>query len=212
MMQRSDPHAGQPVLRVGPPLAEARLAVVAIHGRGASAEDILGLAGEIAAPHVAFFAPQAAGFTWYPHSFLTPIAQNEPYLTSALEFIAALVGDIVGEGVPHERIGIMGFSQGACLSLEFAARHARPYAAVIALSGGLIGPPGTPREYRGSMDGTPVFLGCSDIDPHIPVERVHESAEVFQRLGATVDERIYPRMGHTINADELSAVRALLAR
>jgi len=212
MMQRIDPHAGQPVLRIGPPLAEARLAVVAIHGRGASAEDILGLAGEITAPDVAFFAPQAAGFTWYPHSFLTPIAQNEPYLTSALEFIAALVGDIVGEGVPHERIGIMGFSQGACLSLEFAARHARPYAAVIALSGGLIGPPGTPREYRGSMDGTPVFLGCSDIDPHIPVERVHESAEIFQRLGAIVDERIYPRMGHTINADELGAVRALLAR
>jgi predicted esterase len=207
-----DPHAGQPVLRVGPPLAEARLAVIAIHGRGASAEDILGVAHEIAAPDVAFFAPQAAGFTWYPYSFLAPIPQNEPYLSSALDLIAALVGDIAAQGVPRERIGIMGFSQGACLSLEFAARHARRYAAVIGLSGGLIGPPGTPREYAGTMESTPVFLGCSDIDSHIPLERVHESATVFRSLGAVVDERIYPRMGHTINADELRAVQSLLGR
>jgi predicted esterase len=212
MTQRNDPHAGQPVLRVGPPLAEARLAMIAIHGRGASAEDILGLAREIAAPDVAFFAPQAADFSWYPYSFLSPIPQNEPYLTSALNFIAAVAGDIAADGVPYERIGVMGFSQGACLSLEFAARHARRYAAVIAFSGGLIGPPRTPREYRGTMENTPVFLGCSDIDPHIPVDRVHESAEVFRRLGAAVDERIYPRMGHTVNGDELRAVQALLAR
>jgi predicted esterase len=212
MIQRNDPHAGQPVLRVGPPLAEARLAMIAIHGRGASAEDILGLAREIAAPDVAFFAPQAAGFSWYPYSFLSPIPQNEPYLSSALAFIAALAGDIAADGVPHDRIGVMGFSQGACLSLEFAARHARRYAAVIAFSGGLIGPPGTPREYRGTMENTPVLLGCSDIDPHIPVERVHESADVFRRLGAAVDERIYPRMGHTVNGGELRAAQALLAR
>jgi predicted esterase len=210
--QRDDPHAGQPVLRVGPPLAEARLAVIAINGRGASAEDILGLAREIPAADVAFFAPQAAGFSWYPHSFLSPIPQNEPYLSSALNVIASLVGDIVADGVPPERIGVMGFSQGGCLSLEFAARHARRYAAVIALSGGLIGPTGTPRAYRGTMDGTPVFLGCSDIDPHVPLERVHESADVFRRLGAMVDTRIYPRMGHTVNGDELRAVQALLAR
>ena len=212
MTQGRDPHAGQPVLRVGPPLAEARLAVIAIHGRGASAEDILGLARDIAAPDVAFFAPQAANFSWYPYSFLNPIPQNEPYLSSALAFVGALVGDLVADGVPHERIGIMGFSQGACLSLEFAARNAGRYAAVIALSGGLIGPPGTPRDYAGTMDNTPVFLGCSDIDSHIPVERVHESAEVFRRLGAAVDERIYPRMGHTVNGDELRAAQSLLAR
>src|SRR6266540_3122619 len=151
-MTAVDPHAGQPVLRVGPVLPEARLAVIAIHGRGSSAEDILGLARQVAAADVLFVAPQAAGSSWYPYSFLSPIPQNEPYLSSALRLIAALVDDIVAEGVPHERVGILGFSQGACLSLEFAARHARRYAAVIALSGGLIGPSGTPREYRGSLD------------------------------------------------------------
>jgi len=212
MTERTDPHAGQPVLRVGPPLAEARLAVIAIHGRGASAEDILGLAREIAAPDVAFFAPQAAGFSWYPYSFLNPIPENEPHLSSALNFVAGLVGDLVGDGVPHERIGIMGFSQGACLSLEFAARNARRYAAVIAFSGGLIGPPGTPRTYGGTMDNTPVFLGCSDIDVHVPLERVQESARVLRNLGAAVDERIYPRMGHTVNGDELRAAQTLLAK
>jgi predicted esterase len=209
-MAHVDPHAGQPVLRMGPALPEARLAVVAIHGRGASAEDILGLVREVAAPDIAFFAPRAAGSSWYPYSFLSPIPQNEPYLSSALRLVAALVDDIAAAGVPHARIGVMGFSQGACLSLEFAARHARQYAAVIALSGGVIGPPGTPRDYRGTMDGTPVFLGCSDIDPHIPVERVHESAEVFRRLDAAVDERIYPRMGHTVNGDELRALQSLI--
>ena len=212
MMQLIDPHAGQPVLRVGPPLAEARLAIIAIHGRGASAEDILGLARQIGAPDVAFFAPQAAGFSWYPYSFLNPIPQNEPHLSSALNFVAGLVGDLVGDGVPHERIGIMGFSQGACLSLEFAARNARRYAAVIAFSGGLIGPPGTPRTYGGTMDNTPVFLGCSDIDVHVPLERVQESAQVLRSLGAAVDERIYPRMGHTVNGDELRAAQTLLAK
>jgi predicted esterase len=209
-MAALDPHAGQPVLHVGPALAEARLAIVAIHGRGASAQDILGLATELAAHDVAFLAPQAAGFSWYPYSFLSPLPRNEPFLSSALDVIASLVDDIAAGGVPHERLGIQGFSQGACLSLEFAARHARRYAAVVGLSGGLIGPPGTPRAYQGTMDGTPVFLGCSDIDPHIPVERVHESADVFRRIGATVDERIYPRMGHTINGDELRAVQSLL--
>ena len=156
------------------------------------------------------FAPEAAGFSWYPYSFLAPIPQNEPHLSSALRLIATLVDDIVAAGLPHERVGVIGFSQGACLSLEFAARHARRYAAVIALSGGLIGPPGTPRDYHGTMDGSPVLLGCSDIDPHIPVERVRESADVFRRIGAAVDERIYPRMGQTVNGDELRAVQALL--
>lgn len=211
-MTAADPHAGQPVLRVGPPLAEARLAVVAIHGRGASAQDILGLAREVADADVSVLAPQAAGFTWYPYSFLSPIPQNEPHLSSALRLLASLVNEIVAGGVPHQRIGIIGFSQGACLSLEFAARHAHRYAAVVALSGGLIGPPSTPRDYRGTMDATPVFLGCSDIDPHIPVERVHESADVFRSMGAAVDERIYPQMGHTINGDELTAVQSILAR
>ena len=178
-----------------------------MHGRGASAEDILGLAPELGTDDVAYLAPQAAGHTWYPYSFLSPIPQNEPGITSALGVIARLVDSAdLGSG----RVVILGFSQGACLALEFAARNPRRYAAIVALSGGLIGPSGTPRDYPGSMENTPVFIGCSDIDAHIPVERIRESAEVFRRMGAVVDERIYPGMGHTINEDELIAVRALV--
>jgi len=200
------------VLHYGASIASARRAAIFIHGRGASAEDILGIAPELGADDVAYLAPQAAGHTWYPYSFLSPIPQNEPGLTSALGVIAGLVENLANEGHTSDRIIILGFSQGACLGLEFAARNARRYAAVIALSGGLIGPPGTPRNYAGSMSQTPVFLGCSDVDPHIPLERVHESAEIFRRIEAGVDERIYPRMGHTINADELAAVRELVRK
>jgi len=201
---------GQPVLHYGAPLASARRAAIFLHGRGASAQDILGIAAELGTNDVAYLAPQAAGNTWYPYSFLSPIPQNEPGLTSALSVVDGLVANLASEGHASDRVIILGFSQGACLGLEFAARNAKRYAAVVALSGGVIGPPGTPRTYSGSMADTPVFLGCSDIDPHIPLERVHESADVFRRMGAAVDERIYPRMGHTINEDELSAVRALV--
>jgi predicted esterase len=211
MTQHDDLHGEQPVLRHGPAATRARLAMILVHGRGGSAEDLLALARELRLDDVLYVAPQAAGQTWYPYSFLTPMDRNEPGLTSGLNRIAALFDALRHEGVPPERVGLLGFSQGACLSLEFAARHARRYAAVVGLSGGLIGPPGTPRDYAGSLDGTPVFLGCSDIDAHIPVERVHESAAVFRRLSAVVDARIYPGMGHTVNADELAAVRALLA-
>lgn len=207
----TDPHRGQPVLHGGAPIESARLAVICIHGRGASAEDILGLASELRTTDVAYLAPQAAGGSWYPFSFLAPIAQNEPGLSSALGIIDALIDALNQQGIPTDRVALLGFSQGACLSLEYAARHAARYAAIAGLSGGLIGPPGTPRAYDGAFNGTPVFLGCSDIDPHIPVERVRESAEVFRRMGASVDERIYPRMGHTVNRDELEAVRALVA-
>jgi predicted esterase len=172
---------------------------------------MLTLADEFASEDVAWIAPQAAGQTWYPYSFLSPIEQNEPGLSSALRVLSGLVAELALAHVPPRRIGVLGFSQGACLSLEFAARRADRYAAVVGLSGGLIGPPGTPRDYVGSLAGTPVFLGCSDMDPHIPVERVRESGEVLRRMGAQVDERIYPRMGHTINHDELDAVRMLLA-
>jgi predicted esterase len=206
-----DPHAAGHVLRQGPPTEDARLAVILVHGRGGSAEDMLGLADELRTSDVAYLAPQAAGHTWYPYSFLAPIAQNEPGLSSALALLARVIDELGGEGIRPERVALAGFSQGACLALEFAARHARQYAAVIGLSGGVIGPPGTARTYTGSFAGTPVFLGCSDIDPHIPVERVRETAEICRQLGATVDERIYPGMGHTINRDELDAVRTLLA-
>jgi predicted esterase len=208
----SDPHRGQPILRRGPEPARARLAVICIHGRGASAEDILTVADELELDDVAYLAPQAAGNTWYPSSFLAPLADNQPGLNSALGVMASIVDGLTAQQVASERVAVLGFSQGACLALEYAARHARRYAAVIAFSGGLIGPPGAPREYTGSMDGTPVFIGCSDIDPHIPVERVRESAVVFRGLSAQVDDRVYPRMGHTINGDEISRVRKLLAR
>src|SRR5215510_10959601 len=170
----TDPHRGQPKLRRGPDPQHARLIVVCVHGRGASAADILTVAGALQIPDVAYVAPQAAGRTWYPYSFLAPMHDNQPGLDSALGVIAALVDQLQTNGA-GDRIAILGFSQGACLTLELAARHARRYAAVIAFSGGLIGPPGTPREYAGSMAGTPLFIGCSDTDPHIPLERVRES-------------------------------------
>jgi predicted esterase len=166
-----NPHGGQPVLTMGPKPKDARLAMILVHGRGASAEDILGLASELGRDDVAYLAPQAAGNTWYPYSFLAPLEKNEPGLTSALGVLGQLVSSLGDQGLPAERVGFLGFSQGACLSLEFAARNARRYAAVIGLSGGLIGPPGTPRTYPGHAGGTFVFLGCSDVDPHIPLER-----------------------------------------
>jgi predicted esterase len=199
------------VARAGRSLREAETAVVMVHGRGATAESILTLAEEVGQPELAYVAPQAPGHTWYPQSFLAPIERNEPYLSSALRTLEEVVAELAAAGIPPERTVLLGFSQGACLSLEFAARHAQRFAGVVALSGGLIGPPGTPREYAGDFDGTPVFLGCSDRDPHVPAERVHESADVFRRMGARVTERIYPGLGHTVNQDELSWVADLLA-
>ena len=207
----NDPHAGQPVLRRGPAPGEATVVTILVHGRGATAESILSVADALDLPNVSYLAPQAGGRTWYPHSFLTPIEQNEPYLTSALAALGGLVTDLEREAVTSERIAFVGFSQGGCLSLEFVARHARRYAAVAGLSAGVVGPPGTLRDYTGSLAGTPVLLGCSDVDAHIPLARVHESAEVFRGLGAVVDERIYPGMGHTINHDEIEALRAMLS-
>ena len=209
-MKRQDPHANQPVLQAGVPIQQARLVAILLHGRGATAQDILPLSKEFNVPDVAYMAPQAAGNTWYPYSFLMPIDQNEPALSSALHLIERVLDSLQQHHIPAEKVALMGFSQGACLSLEFAARHAQRFAAIAAFSGGLIGPPGTARSYSGSFSGTPVFMGCSDVDPHIPVERVHESADVFTRMGAAVDKRIYPRMGHTINAEEIEAVAALL--
>lgn len=204
-------HQGQPAAVAGRPLSEAEAAMVLVHGRGATAESILTLADELGRPELAYVAPQAAGYTWYPYSFMAPMERNEPYLSSALETLEDLLAKLAAEGIPAERTILLGFSQGACLSLEYAARHAQRYAGVVALSGGLIGPPGTPRDYSGSLGGTPVFLGCSDRDPHIPADRVRESAEIFRRMGARVTERIYPGLGHTVNEDELSWVRDLLA-
>lgn len=210
MLTAPAPHGGRPVLHEGAPLESARGALVLLHGRGADAESMFELAQVVAPPGVAWLAPEAAGHTWYPFSFLEPMERNEPALSSALTALGGLVAALGERGFAPERIALLGFSQGACLTLEYAARHPRRFGALIGLSGGLIGPPGTPREYSGSLAGTPVFLGCSDVDPHIPVARVRESADVLGRMGAEVDARIYPGMGHTVNGDEVKGVRRLL--
>ena len=207
---REDPHAGQPVLQYGRAPAAARLAVILVHGRGGSAADMLHLAEQFDSNDIAYLAPQAAGHSWYPQSFLAPMKENEPGLSSGLRVLSRLIEGLGVQSVLPERIVLLGFSQGACLTLEFAARRAQRYAGLVGLSGGLIGPEGTPRDYSGSLEATHVFLGCSDIDPHIPLQRVQHSAEVFRRLGAQVDERIYRGMGHTINHDEIEAANALL--
>lgn len=181
-----------------------------VHGRGATAEGILALADALNQRGFAYVAPQAAGGTWYPNSFLAPIASNEPWLSSALAAVADACDRVTAAGLPLERTILLGFSQGACLVLEFAARHARRYGGVVGLSGGLIGPDGTPRVYPGSLGGTAVFLGCSDADAHIPKARVLHTASVLRQLGGSVTDRLYPGMGHTVNEDELEFVRGMM--
>ncbi len=205
-------HQGQPILTAGEPLNRAHAAVVMLHGRGASAEDILTLAPELAQPGVAYLAPQAANGTWYPNPFRAPLASNEPWLSSALRAVADALAQIAAAGIPPERTLLLGFSQGACHALEFAARNARRYGGIVGLTGSLIGPYDLPREYAGSLAGTPVFLGCSDVDFHIPKERVESTAQVLTRLGGEVTTRFYPGMGHTVNQDEIDFVRGMMAQ
>lgn len=205
------PHQGQSVLVAGEPLERAKAAMIMIHGRGASAEDILSLTPEVKLPGFMYLAPQAAGGSWYPQSFLAPLASNEPGISSGLAVIAALFERLMDAGIGPEHTLLLGFSQGACLSLEFASRNPRRYGGVAGLSGGLIGHDGTKRDYPGSLQGTPIFLGCSERDMHIPKARVQFSSEFLQQQGATVITRFYPHMGHTINDDELKEVRAMMA-
>jgi len=183
--------------------------MILAHGRGASALDIMTIAAEVTFPGVAYVAPQAAGSAWYPNPFTAPFEANEPYLSSALEVLASLVAR-VSATVPTERIVLLGFSQGGCLALEFAARNALRYGGVVGLSAGLIGPDGAPRDYPGEFQRTPVFLGCSDVDPYIKKERVSMTAEVLQRMGAEVTARLYPGMGHTVSSDEIDMVRSIV--
>jgi predicted esterase len=205
-----DPHRDQPVRLAGEALIDAQVAVILAHGRGAQAEDILTLVPLLITPGAAFLAPQASGNAWYPNRFMEPIQSNEPWLSSALAFIDRTLAQILEAGIPAERTLLLGFSQGACLILEYAARNARRYGGLAGLSGGLIGPEGTPRNYRGSLDGTPVFLGCSDVDFHIPKERVDETAVVMRRLGGQVTKRLYPNMDHMVNDDEVAFVKGML--
>ncbi len=205
-----DPHAGQPVLTAGPASARASATLILIHGRGDSAENILSLYGELGVDGVAAMAPQAAAHTWYPQSFLAPLAANQPYLDSALKKIDSIVNGLLSQGTASERIALLGFSQGACLASEYVARHPRRYGAVMGLTGGLIGPAGTARNYPGTLSGTPVFLGASDPDPHVPFQRVRETEAVLTRMGAKVELRRYQGMPHTINTDELDVCRGML--
>ena len=206
------PHAGQPVVRAGVSLADARAAVIMIHGRGAGPRNILDLAPLIGHSGVAYLAPAASGGTWYPKSFLMPIAENEPGISSGIAVVHGLIEEVVAAGVPAERIMLLGFSQGACLTCTAAQRRPDRYGGVVAFSGGLIGPPGTRWEETGNFQSTPIFFGCSDADAHVPETRVRESAAVFERMGAAVTTRIYPGMGHLVNDDEVTFARDLLAQ
>jgi len=207
----SGPHQDQPLVTASAPAEAAEAAAVLVHGRGATARSIAGMADEFRQKGVAYFAPQAQRNTWYPNSFLAPVERNEPGRSSGLQAVADAVEAANDAGIRIERVLVLGFSQGACLASEFVARNPRRYGGLAALSGGLIGPDVDPGEYEGSVDGTPVFLGCSDEDLHIPLERVHETAEAFERLDGDVTERIYEGMGHGINEDEIEFVSGMLA-
>ncbi|HUQ48883.1 MAG TPA: dienelactone hydrolase family protein [Gemmatimonadaceae bacterium] len=204
------PHQGQPVYTAGVALETAKAAMVMIHGRGGTAESILALIDAIGTPGFAYLAPQASGNTWYPNSFLAPIPANEPGISSGLQLIDEIVASLESAGIEANRIMLLGFSQGACLTLEYAARHARRYGGVCGLSGGVIGPDETPRDYAGTFAGTPVFLGCSDVDAHIPKKRVEETAAILKRMKAEVTMRIYPGMGHLVNEDEIAEVKRMM--
>lgn len=211
MDTKTNPHQNQPVIQSGASLKDAKAAMILLHGRGADAQDILTLAPELDQPDFAYLAPNANGNTWYPQSFMAPVSQNEPGISSGLQTIADVLAQLSQAGFPPEKVMLLGFSQGACLSLEFIARNARRYGGVAGLSGGLIGPEGTPRNYNGSLAGTPVFLGCSDVDFHVPKERVSETAKILQELGGEVTERLYPNMEHTINRDEIDVVQGMMS-
>ena len=206
-----DPHADQPVETAGVPLADAEAAVLLTHGRGATAAGMLDIARQLGVDGVAYRALQARRRAWYPNSFMAPVESNQPHLASALAFLDRTVDAVREAGLTRDRIVVVGFSQGACLASTYVARNPTRYGGLAALSGGLIGPDGTDFAFDGDLDGTPVFLGCSDVDPHIPVERVHETRDVLGGMGADVTERIYEGMGHTVNRDELDHVRDVVA-
>jgi phospholipase/carboxylesterase len=210
-MSADGPHQGQELVTAGTPVAEAEAALILVHGRGATARSIVQMGEEVHHEGVALLAPQAARNTWYPNSFLAPVERNEPGRSSGLRAVGDAIETAVEAGIDHKRILLLGFSQGACLASEYVARNPRRYGGLVALSGGLIGETVDPTSYEGDIESTPVFVGCSDVDPHIPLERVHATTEAFENLGGDVDERIYEGMGHGVNDDELDAVETLVA-
>ena len=211
-MKVTGPHQKQRIVEAGVSADQAQGVMILVHGRGASAESILGLGEALGGEDLFYRAPQAANYTWYPHRFIAPIEDNEPHLSSALHVVENLVADTEGKGFSSEKIILGGFSQGACLVSEFVARNPKRYGALLVFSGGLIGPPGGLYDYTGDLKGTPVFLGCSDVDMHIPLERVEETAEIMQELGADVTKKIYPGMPHTIIPDEIKEAQKLMQR
>jgi phospholipase/carboxylesterase len=207
----ADPHRdqdrSQPLLRSGAPLDEADGAIVLLHGRGGSAEDIISLGDDLGGQRFAYLAPQAANHTWYPYSFLAPIEQNEPFLSSALDRVESIVQLAMAAGILADKVVIAGFSQGACLATEFVARRPRRYAGLIAFTGGLIGPPGSDLTHSGDLEGTPAFFGSGDPDPHVPWARVQQSADVLSRMNADVAVHRYPGMAHTVTREEIESAR-----
>ncbi len=208
----ADPHEWAAVYQAGAAPAKAGGALILLHGRGGSAQNILSLGEGFELPRVSLFAPQAEGYTWYPNSFLSPIASNEPWLSSALNAVSRVVDQCMDLGFAHERIAITGFSQGACLACEFVARRPVRYAALVAFTGGLIGPLGADLHHAGSLDGTPVLLSSGDPDPHVPWTRVEETAEQFAAMGATLILKKYLNHPHTVIPDEMAQARALLVQ
>lgn len=194
----------------GKKLAEAKKVLIMVHGRGGSAEDILSLASYLNVADAALLAPRATNRTWYPYSFLAPPERNEPWLSSALSILKAVVSDANNQGIANEQIYFLGFSQGACLTLEFVTRNADRYGGVIAFTGGLIGDKIYPENYKGDFSGTPVFIGSSDPDPHVPVERVYATTNILKNMNAEVEEKIYAQMGHTINQDEIAHANKII--
>ncbi len=204
-----EPHGDEPLVHEGEPLGKAPVLIM-IHGRGAGPQNILDLVPRLGREGWTYLAPTAANHTWYPYSFMAAQAQNEPGLSSALDMLARLLERVMKAGVPPSKVVLLGFSQGACLTSEFAARHARRYGGVIVFSGGLIGAPGSVDVHPGSFKGTPVFFGCSDVDAHVPRFRVDESAAIFTKMGAATTCRIYPGMGHLISDDEIACAQEIL--
>jgi phospholipase/carboxylesterase len=198
------------IITAGKKIDEAKKALIMLHGRGANAEDILDLSNYLHVEEFALVAPQATNYTWYPYSFMVPLKQNEPWLSSAIEMLKDTVGEINKSGIANENIYFVGFSQGACLTLEFVTRNATRWGGVAAFTGGLIGDKIYPENYSGDFKKTPVFIGTSDPDPHVPVERVRASARLLKEMNANVSEKIYPGLGHTISKDEIDVVNKLI--
>ena len=210
MKGTENPYQDLNPLSTGMPLEMARAAMLMLHGRGGTAQGILSLAEALQRPGFTYLAPQAADNSWYPFSFLEPLEKNRLWIDSSLKAVGELIERVEAQGIPADKLIILGFSQGACMGLEYAVRRGSRFGGVVGLSGGLIGPPGTVYSYSGTLEGTPLFLGCSENDPHIPRARLEETADVFESLGAQVTFRLYPGVDHGVNRDEIDFIGRMM--